>query len=87
MIIVVLINVDNNSSIEPYKNRGLGSQNNVGVYCTISLIAMHGVVSHKNTEYTGSLSYNSVYRKIRSHLALLIVYITSRIGWVSLKGI
>ena len=42
----------------------------VGVYCTISLIAMHGY--RTNTEYTGSLGYsNSVYRKIRTHLDLL----------------
>ena len=30
---------------------------------------MHGY--HTNTEYTGSLGYNSVYRKIRTHLHLL----------------
>ena len=54
------------STIDPYKNRGLGKQKNVGgkiiiitlVYCTISLIAMHGY--RTNTEYTGSLGYNSV---------------------------
>ena len=43
------------------------------VYCTIPLIAMQGY--HTNTEDTGSLGYNSV------------CYITSRIGWVSMKGI
>ena len=44
------------------------------VYCTIPLlIAMQEY--HTNTEDTGSLSYNS------------ICYITSRIGWVSLKRI
>ena len=49
---------------------GLGKQKNVGVYCTISLInAMHGY--RTNTEYTGSLGYNCVYRKIRTHLDLL----------------
>ena len=60
------------STIEPYKNRGLGNQKNVGVYCTIiSFIAMHGY--RTNTEYyTRSLGYNnSVYRKIRTHLDLL----------------
>ena len=57
------------STIKPYKNRGLGNQKNVGVYCTKSLIAMHGY--RTNTEYTGSLGYNSVYRKIRTHLDLL----------------
>ena len=46
---------------------------NLLVYCTISLIAMQGY--RTITEYTGSLGYNSV------------CYITSRIGWVSLKGI
>ena len=56
-------NVDD-STIEPYKNRGLGIQKNVGekkrilVYCTISLIAMHEY--RTNTEYTGSVGYNSV---------------------------
>ena len=50
---------------------GLGNnQKNVGVYCTILLIAMHGY--RTNTEYTGSLGYNnSVYRKVRTHLDLL----------------
>ena len=44
------------------------------VYCIIPLIAMQGY--HTNTEDTGSLlGYNSV------------CYITSRIGWASLKGI
>ena len=61
-------NVDN-STIEPYKNRGLDNQKNVGAYSTISLIDMHGY--RTNTEYTGSLGYNSVYRKIRTHLDLL----------------
>ena len=63
-----ITNVDT-STIEPYKNRGLGNQKNVGVYRTISSIAMHGY--RTNTEYTGSLGYNSVYRKIRTHLDLL----------------
>ena len=43
------------------------------LYCTIPLIAMQGY--HTNTKDTGSLGYNS------------ICYITSRIGWVSMKGI
>ena len=43
------------------------------VYCTISLIAMQGC--RTDTEYTKSLGYSSV------------CYVTSRIGWVSLKGI
>ena len=41
--------------------------------CTKSLIAMQGC--RADTEYTRSLGYSSV------------CYITSRIGWVSLKGI
>ena len=45
------------------------TRKNVGVYCTISLIAMHGY--RTNTEYKGSLGYNSVYREIRTHLDLL----------------
>ena len=43
------------------------------VHCTIPLIAMQGY--RTNTKYPGSLGYNSV------------CYLTSRIGWVSLKGI
>ena len=43
------------------------------VYCTIPLIAMQGY--HRKTEDTGSLDYNSN------------CYITSRIGWVSMRGI
>ena len=43
------------------------------MYCTISLITIQAY--RTNTEDTGSLGYNSV------------CYITSRIGWVSLKGI
>ena len=43
------------------------------VYCRIPLIAMQG--HHTNTEDTGSLGYNSV------------CYITSRIAWVSMRGI
>ena len=45
----------------------------VGILCTVPLIAMQGC--HTNTEDTGSLGYDSV------------CYITSRIGWVSMKGI
>ena len=41
--------------------------------CTIPLITMQGY--HTHTEDTGSLGYNSV------------CYITSRIGWVSMRGI
>ena len=48
------------------------SRRNPLVYRTIPLIAMQG--HHTNTEDTGSLGYNSV------------CYITSRIGWGSLKG-
>ena len=44
-----------------------------GCYCTIPFITMQGY--HTKTEDTGSLDYNS------------ICYITSRIGWVSMKGI
>ena len=46
---------------------------NPQVYCTIPLIGMQGY--HTNTEDTGSLGY------------ILVCYITSRIRWVSLKGI
>ena len=74
--IIVLKN--DNSTIEPYKNRGLGKQYNVGqnhpvLYCTIPLNAMQGYQT--KTEDTTSLDYNS------------ICYVTSRIGWASMKGI
>ena len=42
---------------------------------------MHGY--RTNTEYKGSLGYNSVYRKIRTHLDLLSLlhyYIYDRMG-------
>ena len=41
---------------------------------------MHGY--RTNTEYTGSLGYNSVYRKIRTHVDLLSLlhYILDRMG-------
>ena len=41
---------------------------------------MHGY--RTNTEYTGSVGYNSVYRKIRTHLDLLSLlhYIEDRMG-------
>ena len=68
-----------NSTIEPYRTRIRAWVNskmsgiNPLVYCTVPLIAMQG--RHTKTEDTGSLDYNS------------ICYITSRIGWVSMKGI
>ena len=50
------------------------TRKNEGVYCTISLIAMHGY--RTNTEYKGSLGYNSVfYRKIRTHLDLVTLHL------------
>ena len=50
---------------------------NSPLYCTITLkiIAMQGHQTKTKTEDTISLDYNSTY------------YITSRIGWVSMKGI
>ena len=59
--------------IGAWVNNKIKGRNPLVVYCTISLIAMQGY--RTNTEYTGSLGYNSV------------CYITSRIGWVSLEGI
>ena len=63
MSIIVLL-ISNHTRIGAWVTR-----KNVGVYCTISIIAMHRY--RTNTEYTGSLGYNSVYRKIRTHLDLL----------------
>ena len=62
----------NHTRIEAWVNSKMSGRKPL-VYCTISLIAMQGY--HTNTEDTGSLGYNSVY------------YITSRIGWVSMKKI
>ena len=69
------------SIIVPSNDTGIGawvnskmSGKNPLVFGTITLIAMQGGISHK-TEDTGSLDYNS------------ICYITSRIEWVSMKGI
>ena len=61
------------SIIVPSSHIRIGAWVNPLVYCTISLIAMEGY--RTNTEYTGSLGCNSA------------CYITSRIGWVSLKEI
>ena len=65
----------NHTRTGAWVNRKMSGRNPllIVVYCTIPLIAMQGY--HTNTEDTGSYGYNSV------------CYITSRIGWVSLKGI
>ena len=64
------------SVIVPSSHTGIGAWVNskmyTSIHCTISLIVMQGY--RTNTEYTGSLGYNSV------------CYITSRIRWVSLKA-
>ena len=62
----------NHTRIGAWVNSKMSGRNQL-VYCTIPLIAMQGY--HTKTEDTGSLDYNS------------ICYITSRIGWVSMKGI
>ena len=54
-------------------SKNVGEKSTILVNCTIPLIVMQGC--HANTEDTGSLGYNSVCHS------------TSRIGWVSLKGI
>ena len=60
------------SVIVPSSYTGTGAWVNSKMYTIkISLIVMQGY--RTNTEYTGSLGYNSV------------CYITSRIRWVSLK--
>ena len=61
------------SIIVPSRHTGIGAWVNSNLYtlvlyCIISLIFMQGYCT--NTEYTGSLGYNSV------------CYITSRIRWV-----
>ena len=49
-----------NSTLKAYRNRGLGKIVKCTlVCCIISLIVMQGYYTN-NTEYTGSLSYNSV---------------------------
>ena len=72
--IIVLMSIivpSNHARIGAWVNSKMYERNPL-VYCTIPLIAMQGY--HTNTEDTESLDYNSV------------CYITSRIGWVSLKG-
>ena len=65
------------SIIVPSSHTGIGAWINSKMYTSImyNIINCHARVSHKHTEYTGSSYYNSV------------CYITSRIRWVSLKGI
>ena len=74
---MLIITMSNHTRIGAWVTRKMYQ---VGVYCTISLIAMHGY--RTNTEYTGSLGYNSVYRKIGTHLDLLSLlhYIQDRMG-------
>ena len=62
----------NHTRIEAWVNSKMQGRNPL-VYCTISLIAVQGY--RTKTKYSGSSGYNSV------------CYITSKIGWVSLKGI
>ena len=64
------------SIIVPSSHAGIGAWVNSKMYTSILyniIIVMQGY--RTNTEYTGSLGYNSV------------CYITSTIRWVSLKGI
>ena len=62
----------NHTRIGAWVNSKMSGRNPL-VYYTTPLIAMQGY--HTNTEDKGSLGYNSV------------CYITSKIGWVSMKGI
>ena len=61
----------NPTRIGAWVNSRMSGRNRL-VYCAIPLIAIQGY--HTNTGDTGSLGYNSV------------CYITSRIGWMLLKG-
>ena len=63
----------NHTRIGAWVNSKMSGRNPHIVYCTIPLIAMPEY--HTKTDDTGSFDYNS------------ICYITSRIGWVSMKGI
>ena len=63
----------NHTRIGAWVNSKRSGRNPLVVYCTIPLIVMQGY--HTNTEDTGSLGHNSV------------CYITSRIGWVTMRGI
>ena len=72
VLIMSTIVPSNHTRIEAWVNSKMSGRNPL-VYCTIPLIAMQGY--HAKIEDTGSLYYNSTF------------YITSRIGWVSMKGI
>ena len=102
-----------NSTIETYRNRGLGKYRSSKLYTSVlyNLIIMQGYCT--NTEYTGSLAdgcfkekSNQMYpvmgekqmskrvrwdQRVGSKVAKILKkserYITSRNGWVSLKGI
>ena len=63
----------NYTRIGAWVNSKMSGRNPLVVYCTILLIALQGY--HPKTEDTGKLDYNSIR------------YITSRIGWVSMKRI
>ena len=63
----------NHTRIGAWVNSKVSGRNPLVYSCTIPLIAMQGY--HTKTEDTGSSDYNS------------ICYITSRIGWMSMKGI
>ena len=71
MLKVPAVPSSHNTRIGAWVNGKIEGRNPLVVYCTISLIVMQGY--RTNTEYTRSWGYSSVY------------YITSRIGWVSLK--
>ena len=62
----------NHTRIRAWVNSKMSGRNPL-VYCTIPLTVMQGY--HTKTENTGNLDYNS------------ICYISTRIRWVSMKGI
>ena len=72
MIVIVIIYDDNDGVIEPYKNRGLGQQYNLGerpIVILYNYINRHaGTPNKTKTKDTISLDYSS------------ICYIASRIG-------
>ena len=60
---------DHEQDWQPYPVDPYSAKCDDHTYILHRLIAMHGY--RTNTEYTGTLGYNSVYRKIRTHLDLL----------------
>ena len=75
----VVIIYDNNA-IEPYNNRGLGQQENVGENPTVILYI-------QITHHAGTPKHNNYYKRHDKLGYSSICYTGSRIGWVAMKEV